>query len=1024
MTGEPTSGYQVRLQNVRLVTVRVALPGSGETLGSGVAIASRGLLVTCRHVLEAGGLDVRASEPPEVDIHFPAVDHWKAVTHRARVVAYCQDNDDDIVCLKTEVPIPNSRVAVLGDAAASAWNEFIGYGYRRLGKYQGLLAQGTIMGEIEAPEGHALLKEPVQLRSSGIAEGMSGAPVLDRVRNLVVGMVSEKWGSSGAAEDRDTAWAVNAHLVTFPPFSLVIRADPLPMQHAEPPQMDDELLRRVQLPRSHRLEDAPALLNEWVGREALLAETDRVADDPETLVVGLIGFGGEGKTTIARQWLESRRRAARVRVGQDAQPSRIFWWTFAERSGADDFLEAALDYVSGGRITSEDCGDGRARAEIIASLLRTQPYIFVLDGLDAVQEQRGDQYGAVLSPDLRDFLTFFATPGHPSFCLITSRAPVVDLISFVTHRQIDVPSLTAQAGRELLATLGVRGSDAALERVAHQWGGHALTLSLIAAYLAKRYGGDVRRVATLPRPDPDLPRGELVRRILSQYDAWLSETERELLIGFSVFRTPVGEEALEALLPQNTQSVQDGQRGSALPVAHAAALVHLVDARVVRRDQSGRLGTHPLIRDYYYKSARSSVDHTRLHEWAKRYYMRIADARTDPPATLDGLDPLIEAVHHACRSGAYAEGYLLITDQLYAGDRGLITRELSAYDTVLSCFTDFFPRGDFRREPFTAGGDPEMRGWLLHEVATSFQMLGRLWDAVAALRRAEAAFRGLGRYHQAAVSCQNRVELHLALGQLAGAEEAIGSAFELARRAGDHEDELVAETLSGTLHHYRGDHDAAEGAFASALRLAREFTPIPLLYSWSGIHYAEHLRTTGRAAAACQALEANLTVCRRAGWTADEAACLIGLGDLALDKAGPSRGGPDSDPRTPAEREALQRARTHFEAAHAIARGITRRDVLIGSLLARCRLAAAMGRSASARGDADQALAMAGSGGYRVAEVEARIALARVYQDVSDEEAAWDEISRASEVAREIGYRRGEEAALAVESSLEGNSWA
>ncbi|MFF4233588.1 tetratricopeptide repeat protein [Streptomyces sp. NPDC001820] len=998
---------------MRLITVRVALPGTGATLGTGVAIARQGLIVTCRHVLEAGGLDARAHPAPEVDVHFPAVDHWKALTHRARVVAFCADSDDDIVCLRTEGLIPAGRVAVLGDAAASAWNEFIGYGYRRLGKYQGLLAQGMIMGEIEAPEGHSLLKEPVQLRSSDIAEGMSGSPVLDRTRNLVVGMVSEKWGSAGNAEDRDTAWAVNAHLVSFPPFSLVVRADPLPMQHAEPPRMDDDLLRRIQLPRSDRLEDAPGPLTEWVAREPLLAEADRAADDPETLVVGLIGFGGEGKTTIARQWLERRSRAARDRTGHRAPKSaapRFFWWSFAERAGADDFLEAALEFVSGGQITSEDCGDGRARAEIVASLLSSQPYVFVLDGLEAVQEQRGDHYGSVLSPDLRDFLTFFATPGHRSFCLITSRAPVVDLISFVTYRQIDVPALTAGAGRELLALLGVRGSDAALERVGLQWGGHALTLSLIAAYLVRRYGGDVRRVATLPPPGPDMPRAELVRRILGQYDACLSEAERALLVGFSVFRTPVGEEALQAVLPQGAP-----REGPALPAGHAAALVHLLDARVVRRDQSGRLGTHPLIRDYYYKSAVQDVDHTRLHEWAKHYYLRVADARAEPAATLDALDPLIEAVHHSCRSGAYAEAYVLITDRLYAGDRGLVTRELNAYDTALACFADFFPRGDFRREPYTEGGDPEMRGWVLHEVATSFQMLGRLWDAVAALRRAEAAFRGLGRYHQAAVSCQNRAELHLALGQLTKTEEAIESAFELARRAGDREDELVAETLRGTLHHYRGEHDDAERSFTAALTLAREFTPIPLLYSWSGIHYAEHLRATGRPGAARRALEANLTVCRRAGWSADEAACLIGLGDLTLDQMQRSGDAPDS--------AALEQARAHFEAAHTIARGITRRDVLIGSLLARCRLAAATGRSASARGDADQALAMAGSGGYRVAEVEARLVLGRVYQDLGDEQAAWEEISRASETAREIGYRRGEEAAMALESLLDGEGW-
>ncbi|MFD5378657.1 trypsin-like peptidase domain-containing protein [Streptomyces griseoincarnatus] len=1005
---------QVRLQNVRLMTARIALPRGGPTLGTGVAIARQGLVVTCRHVLEAGDIDVRAPEPPQVEVLFPAVGPYPAFNCQAAVVAYTPDMDDDLVCLRATAPLPSGRVAILGDAAASEWNDFISYGYRRLGKYHGLFAQGTIMGEIEAPEGHSLLKEPIQLRSSDIAEGMSGAPVLDRKRNLVVGMVSEKWGSDGAAEDRDTAWAVNAHLVTFPPFSLVIRDDPLPMLHAEPPHANEEVLRRAVPPTVDRLDDAPGPLAEWVGRDPLLAEIDRTIEDPETLVVSLVGFGGEGKTSIARQWIEHRREQWRdgERVGsRDAERPCVFWWSFAERPGADDFLEAALDFLSGGRIGAEDCGDGRARAEIAASLLQARPYLFVLDGLEVVQEQRGDQYGTILSPDLRDFLTFFATPGHSSFCLITSRAPVVDLIDFVTHKQIDVPSLTASAGRELLSLLGVRGSDAALERVAQQWGGHALTLSLIAAYLVRRYGGDVRRVSSLPGPDPDLPRGELVRRILSQYDECLSGTERTLLTGFSVFRTSVEESALEAVLTREIPSADPS-----LIRAYATALVHLVDARVVRRDQGGRLGVHPLVRDFYYERAVEAWDHTRLHGWAKNYYVSLADARSEPPSTLEELGPLIEAVHHACRSNAYAEAYTLITDRLYAGDRGLITRELNAYDMVLACLADFFPRGDFRREPYTVSGDPWVRGWVLHEVATSLQMLGRLWEAVGPLRRAEAAFRALGRYHQAAVSCQNRTELHLALGQLAKAEQAIGEAFELASRAGDQEDVLVAETLRGALLHHRGQHDEADAAFTSALTLARQFTPVPILYSRSGVYYAEHLRVTGRAEEARKAHLANLTVCRRAGWVADEALCLLGLGDLALDRA--TSAASDAD-----RNAALDEAAERFQAAHDIARGITRKEVLIESLLARCRLAAARGQSARARGDADQALAMALSGGYRTAEVQARIALTRVYRDVGDEEAAWDEISRATETAREIGYQRGEDAALSLEGSLGEGAW-
>ena len=119
----------------------------------------------------------------------------------------------------------------------------------------------------------------------------------------------------------------------------------------------------------------------------------------------------------------------------------------------------------------------------------------------------------------------------------------------MTYQQIDVDPLQPVPGRELLRKLGVHGPDASLDQIVRDWGGHALTLSLMAAYLTKRYGGDVRRVASLPTPDQGRPRDAMVRRILHEYDACLTDEERSFLTRYSVFRTPVLDEALHIVLP-------------------------------------------------------------------------------------------------------------------------------------------------------------------------------------------------------------------------------------------------------------------------------------------------------------------------------------------------------------------------------------------------------------------------------------------------------------------------------------------
>ncbi|MFE9169011.1 tetratricopeptide repeat protein [Streptomyces kebangsaanensis] len=989
----------VILQDVRNFTVKVYGRDPDERLlGTGVIISRAGLVATCAHVLRQGGIDPQTGRRAVVAVYLPTRRGHPGSRRPAWVASHFSATDDDLVCLQMEgpLPLPYDRVATLGGAADSQWNPFMSYGFRQLENYLGGWARGRILGEVDPPEGHSLLLDPVQLESQHIEAGMSGAPVLDVARNLVVGVVSETWLSGPSAKDRDTAWAVNADVVRFTPLSIVLREEPLPLMRAEQPVVDPRLTHRSLPPASDRLDAAPLALPEWVGRQRVLDALDRAASEGERLVAGLIGFGGEGKTSIARRWIDSRPTEA----GQDGP--WVFWWSFTERASANDFLEAALEFVSGGQIAADEFTDGRERAETVAALLGQRRFIFVLDGLESVQEQTGDQYGSIISSDLRDFLTFFATPGHESFCLITSRAPLADLAAYVTYEHIDVMALSVESGRHLLGRLGVRGSDSALDQVVRDWGGHALTLSLIAAYLVKRFGGDVRRVSSLPPPDPSLPRDEMVRRMLREYDTCLSGTERALLIRFSVFRTTVTDKALRTVLPEPSEApgleVRDTENWETV---RETALGHLVSARIIRRDTGGRFGMHPLIRDFYQSQAPDDAARRALHTAAKHYYLGIAAEDTSETETVEALVPVVEAIHHACRSGSYEEACSLIHDRLYLGERGLMTRELNAYETVLSCFSDLFPRGEFRREPLVRG--PESRAWVLHEVATCLQLLGRLWEAVAVMRRAARAFKAIGHWHEAGISCQNQAELHLSLGALPAAAEVIEECFTLAERADDREAELVAQTLRGSLAHYRGKSAEAAQAFAEALRLACEHTPVPALYSSSGVRYAEHLRREGAPDAARRVLETNLSICRQAGWRADEAASLIGLGDLALDQG---------DART---------ARGHYDEAFDIARGITRRDVLISALLARCRWAAAIGQEAAHRGDAEQALVMARNGGYRLAEIEIRLFLASFYHQLHDNSAAWDEISRAEEASLEIGYHWGQAAAQALSDRMHGD---
>ncbi|MEU8251553.1 tetratricopeptide repeat protein [Nonomuraea sp. NPDC048916] len=986
---------QVILQDVREFTVQIRDPEGQAVLGTGVVISRSGLVATCAHVVRAGGVEPRASREAKVRVYFPSSSRRSeaAELRTAWIIACFSDSDDDLVCLQVDGPLPLSseRVAVLGAAEDSHWHGFRSYGYRLLGGYFGAWARGIILGEVEAPADRRLLLDPVQLESKHIDAGMSGAAVLDVERNLVVGVVTETWIAEVSGKDRDTAWAVNAGLLELSPLRVDLRSDPLPLVRAEPAHVQPTLIGRAR-PRlaARHMDFAPLPLPEWVGRDGLLQELGECARDDELLVVSLVGFGGEGKTSIARRWIDQMSASS----PEEEQPS-VFWWSFTERASADDFLEAALDFVSGGSISPDELPDGRARAECVAGLLGLRRFLFVLDGFEVMQHQEGDHYGSVTSADLRDFLTFFATPDHTSMCLITTRAPVFDLIPYVTHHQVDVEPLEIEPGKELLRKLGIYGPEPSVEQVVRDWGGHALTLSLVAAYLMTRHNGDVRRVTSLPAPDPDLPRDVLVRRILREYDACLSEEERTFLVRYSVFRTPIPDDALRLILPDTPWA----EGGLEWQRARSAVFRHLIAARIVRRDASGRTSMHPLVRAFFGGQATDDEARRALHRRAVDYYLS-SSAPVAGVRTLEDLGAAVEAVHHACRAGIHDEACDLVHERLYEGERGLITRELGAYESALTVFSDFYPRGELMRRPLVRDG--ASRGWIQHEVATCLQMLGRLREAAAATRRATQAFRAVGAWHDAAVSCQNMAELHLSLGALPACGPIVNEAFELARRAADEEDVLVAETLRGALAHLEGRTDEAGEAFAAALRIAREHTPIPALYSSSGIRYADYLRHLGRADEARRVHEVNLEVCRAAGWRGDEAGCLTGLGDLALHAGDAGR------------------ARQWYEQAFRIARGITRRDVLIGAMLGRCRWDLRFGTSdAAVLAELKQALTMAMAGGYRIAEIDVHLLIAETHHRLRDLEAAWDSTTRGEQMSWEIGYHWGARRAEELTGQLE-----
>jgi tetratricopeptide (TPR) repeat protein len=820
------------------------------------------------------GRSPREAADEEVEIHFPRIEGREPLSLHAIVDLYFSEHDDDIISLKLidgTAPLGPDQLAKLGSANPSEGNPFRSYGYSPTGNYQATRADGTIMGTVEPPEDKVLLVDPVQLKSTDIDRGMSGSAVLDIERNLVVGLVAERYYPKNQIKP-DLAYAVDNRVLTIIPFQFSLRDEPNPLQPAPEPKINKaEARAAVAKDLDPSLNYAPLSLEEWTGRKQLLQDITSDWISLRTRITSLVGFGGEGKSSLARQWIDEL-----IANKSLPQPDGIFWWGFYERRSVDQFFDGALAYLSGGKIDPRKIPSSNMKAQIIGAMLGAGRFLFVLDGLEVLQHQDGDMYGSILSQDLKAFLEFFASPDHCSFCLVTSRVPLMDLEEYTTYRHRDVERLLPLDGRDLLRKLGVRGDDDELDRVVADWGGHALTLSLLASYLNDHYGGDVSQVRNIPSPTADEPRYERVHRVLRRYDDHLGKAEKAFLKLFSAFRRPVDEDAFKIF------RAKPEKRGRTLndPIValndsqFEAMVKRLVDYRILRHEPgSGQYTIHPLIRAHYStlltKGHRGQAEVA--HKQIKDYYLAKAQGMPDKP-TLEDLTPLIEVVHHACQSGAYDEADSIRMVRIHRLDERYITHKLGAWEAQLEIMNEFFPGGDTSQEPLVSSS--YAKGWILNSVGLCLVSIGRGNLADGFYERGLAKFIDSEDWANTSGQYQNLSELYYNRGDLARSLHAAGQALDLARRAGKKDFEFTSLADQAWAYHLQGDLDKASQHFRDAEALKKEIDPSEsYLYSLWGILHADHLRRRGEAGYARKVTQANLEISERNHWPNSISTC-------------------------------------------------------------------------------------------------------------------------------------------------------
>lgn len=241
----------------------------------------------------------------------------------------------------------------------------------------------------------------------------------------------------------------------------------------------------------------------FFGREAELEALDGWLDGDgpygAAQVLALQAIGGMGKSALAWTWEQNHAPRRGRELGYDG----VMWWSFYNVSDhARAFAIAALDFL-GVDAAKMPKGFG-PQLELLAEIARKRKVIFVLDGFEREllaynrQDAPDDAEAAAaasgarhpydcVDPEFDAFLKRLAATARKSRWLLTTRVTPEALRDAAGAQEVQLRGLSAPATRALFAAQGVSASEADLARLEALYGGHGLTLSVLARTL-KRLG--------------------------------------------------------------------------------------------------------------------------------------------------------------------------------------------------------------------------------------------------------------------------------------------------------------------------------------------------------------------------------------------------------------------------------------------------------------------------------------------------------------------------------------------------------
>ncbi|MEH2079963.1 MAG: NB-ARC domain-containing protein, partial [Nostoc sp.] len=388
----------------------------------------------------------------------------------------------------------------------------------------------------------------------------------------------------------------------------------------------------------------PLNLDNWVGREDDINQLQTWLANTEVKTIGIQGFGGVGKSTLAVYLYEKTDKA-----GFEGK----FWANVSLNTNFTVFAEKIITKF-GGQVT--DRGDINELVNDLLNCLNERRYLLVVDNLETLLNKSRQWQDS----GYKQFFESWLKQGRKSTVLLTTQ--VKPILFQPESWWYLLKGMKISDGVKLLRKFQIQGSSpeketAELEAFVNSVDGHPLILELVAQYLRAYCNNQLNCVQELrlqqfqlvdngQRPNWENP-DKCLSWILKKHFQRLNQNQKDFLLNLSVYRQPFSNEAARCMLTSDEKK-------------NDRHLQELFSCSFLLKTEDGKYLFQLFVEEYVHQVIdEQSKDLTPAHWEAFNYYISHRK-ELSLEKTIEDVTEYLEAFYHLCQLKEYAKAYRLL----------------------------------------------------------------------------------------------------------------------------------------------------------------------------------------------------------------------------------------------------------------------------------------------------------------------------------------------------------------------------